>query len=72
MKGYWITSVLYNKNNNSGDSGSGSSGGGDGDGSSSSGSRLVTTTVPYFSIDNVHPKLFRHSSWCIDNTHDTN
>ena len=29
--------------------------------------------VPYFSIDNAHlmynahPKLFRHSFWCIDN-----
>ena len=32
--------------------------------------------VPYFSIDNAHlmynahPKLFRHSFWCIDNVHD--
>ena len=34
--------------------------------------------VPYFSIDkvhlmyNAHPKLFRHSFWCIDNAHDAN
>ena len=26
--------------------------------------------LPYFSIDNAHPKLFRHSFWCIDNAHD--
>jgi len=32
--------------------------------------------LPYFSIDNAHlmynahPKLFRHSFWCVDNTHD--
>ena len=26
--------------------------------------------VPYFSIDNAHPKLFRHSFWCIDNVRD--
>jgi hypothetical protein len=28
--------------------------------------------LPYFSIDNAHPKLFRHSFWCIDNAHDAN
>jgi hypothetical protein len=28
--------------------------------------------LPYFSIDNAHPKLFRHSFWCIDNAHDSN
>ena len=28
--------------------------------------------LPYFSIDNGHPKLFRHSFWCIDNVHDAN
>ena len=28
--------------------------------------------VPYFSIDNAHPKLFWHSFWCIDNAHDAN
>jgi hypothetical protein len=34
--------------------------------------------IPYFSIDNAHlmynahPKLFRHSFWCIDNAHDAN
>ena len=33
------------------------------------------TKLPYFSIDNAHlmynahPKLFRHSFWCIDNAH---
>ena len=26
--------------------------------------------VPYFSIDNAHPKLFRRSFWCVDNAHD--
>jgi hypothetical protein len=28
--------------------------------------------LPYFSIDNAHPKLFRHSFWCIDNAHGAN
>jgi hypothetical protein len=34
--------------------------------------------LPYFSIDNAqlmynaHPKLFRHSFWCIDNARDAN
>jgi hypothetical protein len=34
--------------------------------------------IPYFTIDNAHlmykahPKLFRHSFWCIDNAHDAN
>jgi hypothetical protein len=28
--------------------------------------------LPYFSIDNAHPKLFRHSFWCINNVHDAN
>jgi hypothetical protein len=34
--------------------------------------------LPYFSIDkahlmyNAHPKLFRHSFWCIDNAHNAN
>ena len=34
--------------------------------------------VPYFSVDNTHlmynahPKLFRHSFWCIDNAHGAN
>jgi hypothetical protein len=34
--------------------------------------------IPYFSIDkahlmyNAHPRLFRHSFWCIDNAHDAN
>ena len=26
--------------------------------------------IPYFSIDNAHPKPFRHSFWCIYNAHD--
>jgi len=30
------------------------------------------THVLYFSIDNAHPKLFRHSFWCRDNAHDAN
>ena len=36
----------------------------------------VSKILPYFSIDNAHlmynahPKLFRHSFWCIDNAHD--
>ena len=37
--------------------------------------KLLTTLtfcIPYFSIDNAHPKLFRHSFWCIDNAHDAN
>jgi hypothetical protein len=25
--------------------------------------------VPYFPVDNAHPKLFWHSFWCIDNAH---
>ena len=38
--------------------------------------RTVKNYLPYFSIDNAHlkynahPKLFRHSFWCIDNAHD--
>jgi hypothetical protein len=31
-----------------------------------------TYQLPYFSIDNAHPKLFRHSFWCADNVHDAN
>ena len=37
---------------------------------------ISPTSVSYFSIDNAHlmynahPKLFRHSFWCIDNAHD--
>ena len=30
----------------------------------------VHLNIPYFSIDNAHPKLFRYSFWCIDNAHD--
>jgi hypothetical protein len=26
----------------------------------------------YFSIDNAHPELFRHSFWCIENARDAN
>ena len=39
-------------------------------------SRNVILFIPYFSIDNAylmynaHPKLFRHSFWCVDNAHD--
>jgi hypothetical protein len=32
----------------------------------------MTDKIPYFSIDNTHPKLFRHSFWCIDNARDAN
>ena len=38
----------------------------------------LATILPYFSIDNAHlmynahPKLFRHSFWCIGNAHDAN
>jgi hypothetical protein len=38
----------------------------------------IKMKLPYFSIDNAHliynahPKLFRHSFWCIDNAHDAN
>jgi hypothetical protein len=28
--------------------------------------------IPYFLIDNTHPKLFQHSFCCIDNVHDAN
>ena len=31
---------------------------------------ILAFKLPYFSIDNAHPKLFRHSFWCIDNAHD--
>jgi hypothetical protein len=40
--------------------------------------QIHTFKIPYFSIDNAHlmynthPKLFRHSFWCIGNAHDAN
>jgi hypothetical protein len=39
---------------------------------------VIKMQLPYFSIDNAHlmynahPKLFRHSFWCIDNARDAN
>ena len=38
-------------------------------------STYIYKIIPYFSIDNAHvmynahPKIFRHSFWCIDNAH---